>query len=74
MAANGKWNDKNTGPIRAFGRPLVVQAGGLAQLSGERFQLTTAGRKALAAPAAETIQRIYLNISVPENIVELLCY
>ena len=61
------------GPIRAFGWPLVVQAGGLAQLSGARLQLTTAGRKALAAPAAETKQRIYLNSSVPENVVELLC-
>jgi hypothetical protein len=73
VAANSKWNDQNAGPIRAFGWPLVVQAGGLAQLSGERLQLTTAGRKALAAPAAETKQRIYLNSSVPENVVELLC-
>jgi len=27
-------NDQNTGPISAFGWPFVVQAGGLAQLSG----------------------------------------
>jgi hypothetical protein len=59
VAANSKWNDQNAGPIRAFGWPLVVQAGGLAQLSGARLQLTTAGRKALAAPAAETIQTLW---------------
>jgi len=39
---NGKWNDQNAGPIRAFGWPLAVQAGGLAQLSDARLQLTTA--------------------------------
>jgi hypothetical protein len=59
LPVKNKWNDQNAGPIRAFGWPLVIQAGGLAQLSGSRLQLTTAGRKALAAPAAETIQKLW---------------
>jgi len=59
VAANSKWNDQNAGPIRAFGWPLLVQAGGLAQLSGAPLQLTTAGRKALTASAVETIQTLW---------------
>ena len=31
-----KWHDENAGPIRAFAWPLLIQAGGLAQLSGAR--------------------------------------
>ena len=53
------WHDENAGPIRAFAWPLLIQAGGLAQLSGSRLQLTRAGRKALADPAAETIRTIW---------------
>ncbi len=51
--------DENAGPIRAFAWPLLVQAGGLAQLSGTRLQLTRAGRKALAQPAAETLRNLW---------------
>src|SRR5450759_2583579 len=32
--------DENAGPIRAFAWPLLIQAGGLAQLAGTRLQLT----------------------------------
>jgi hypothetical protein len=54
-----KWHDENAGPIRAFAWPLLVQAGGLARLSGSKVQLTTAGRKALSEPAAETIRTLW---------------
>jgi hypothetical protein len=54
-----KWNDENAGPIRAFAWPLLIQAGGLAQLSGSRLQLTRAGRKALGGPAAETVKGLW---------------
>jgi hypothetical protein len=54
-----KWHDENAGPIRAFAWPLLVQAGGLAQLSGSKLQLTKAGRQALFAPPSETIQTIW---------------
>jgi hypothetical protein len=59
VPAKDKWHDENAGPIRAFAWPLLIQAGGLAQLSGTRLQLTKAGRKALGDPAAETLQRLW---------------
>jgi hypothetical protein len=54
-----KRSDENAGPIRAFAWPLIIQAGGLAQLSGSRLQLTKAGRKALGEPAAETLRSLW---------------
>ena len=54
-----EWNDKNAGPIRAFAWPLLIQAGGLAQLSGTRLQLTRAGRKALSDPPALTLRTLW---------------
>ena len=54
-----KWHDENAGPIRSFAWPLLIQAGGLAQLSGSRLQLTRAGRQALVEPAAETLKRVW---------------
>lgn len=44
------------GPIRAFAWPLIVQAAGLAELTGKRLALTPAGRKALTAPPHETLR------------------
>jgi hypothetical protein len=37
-------------PIAAFAWPLILQAGGLAELAGTRLQLTDRGRAALAKP------------------------
>jgi hypothetical protein len=54
-----KWYDENAGPLRAFAWPLLVQAGGLAQLSGSKLQLTKAGRRALAEPAAQTLKTLW---------------
>jgi len=59
LPVKDKWHDENAGPIRAFAWPLLLQAGGLAQLSGSKLQLTKAGRKALAEAAAETIRTIW---------------
>lgn len=59
LPVTNKWDDENTGPIRAFAWPLIVQAGGLAQLSGSKLQLTKVGRKALAEPASETIRNLW---------------
>lgn len=56
LPVKSKWYDENAGPIRAFAWPLLVQAAGLAQLSGSKLQLSGAGRKALSEPAAETIR------------------
>jgi hypothetical protein len=54
-----EWSDENAGPIRAFAWPMLIQAGGLVQLSGKRLQLTKAGRKALAEPAAGSIRTLW---------------
>jgi len=42
--------------IKPFAWPLIVQAAKLAELSGARLRLTTAGRKALAQPAHEVLR------------------
>jgi hypothetical protein len=54
-----KWYDENAGPIRAFAWPLLVQAGGLAQISGSSLQLTKLGRKSLSAPVPEVIRVLW---------------
>jgi len=59
QAPKNEWYDENAGPMRAFAWPLLVQSGGLAQLSGSRLQLTKAGRKALAEPAAQTLKTLW---------------
>lgn len=46
-------------PIAAFAWPLLVQAGGLAELAGGRPQLTDRGRAALAKPTAVTIRQLW---------------
>ncbi|WP_426504354.1 hypothetical protein ACPPVO_43220 [Dactylosporangium sp. McL0621] len=46
-------------PIAAFAWPLLIQAGGLAELAGGRLQLTDRGRGALAKPAATTIRQLW---------------
>jgi len=59
LPVTNKWHDENAGPIRAFAWPLLIQGGGLAQLSGSTLRLTRAGRSALAEPAAETIRTLW---------------
>ncbi len=59
LPVKSKWDDENAGPIRAFAWPLIVQAGGLAQISGSKLQLTKAGRNALSQPAGETLHRLW---------------
>jgi len=59
LPVKSKWHDENAGPIRAFAWPLIMQAGGVAQLSGSKLQLTKAGRKALSEPAAESLSKLW---------------
>lgn len=42
--------------IKAFAWPMIVQAAGLAQKTGDDLALTPAGRKALSKPAAEIVR------------------
>ena len=59
IPVKSKWEDENAGPIRAFAWPLIVQVGGLAELSGTKLRLTKAGRSALSRPAGETLRRLW---------------
>lgn len=70
------WSDENAGPIRAFAWPLLVQAGGLAQLSGTRLQLTKGGRKALSEPAARTLRTLWtkwMNTTILDELARIDC-
>ena len=51
--------ETDAGPIRAFAWPLLLQAGGLAQVNGNRLGLTKAGRQALSTPAYETLKMLW---------------
>ncbi|MEU4174057.1 helicase-associated domain-containing protein [Streptomyces sp. NPDC026589] len=46
-------------PIAAHAWPLLLQAGGLAELSGSKLQLTARGRSALTRPAHDTIRHLW---------------
>jgi hypothetical protein len=46
-------------PIAAFAWPLLLQAGGLAQLAGARLELTGRGRAALAQPSYQTLGALW---------------
>ncbi|CAN5718841.1 hypothetical protein BH10ACT9_BH10ACT9_43830 [soil metagenome] len=45
--------------IASFAWPLLVQAGGLAQLEGTRLRLTPAGRAALTTPPADILRLLW---------------
>jgi hypothetical protein len=73
--ANSGW-DENPGPIRAFAWPMLIQAGGLAQLSGPKLQLTKAGRRALSEPAAGTIRTLWnrwMNTTLLDELSRVEC-
>ncbi|MGB7963920.1 MAG: hypothetical protein WCF12_13325 [Propionicimonas sp.] len=45
--------------ISSYAWPLLIQAGGLAELAGARLQLTARGRKALSAPPHGTVRDLW---------------
>lgn len=53
-----KW-DQEIGPIKAFAWPLLLQAGGLAQVNGSKLALTPAGSKALSAAPEKTLRALW---------------
>ena len=76
VPVKSKWEDENAGPIRAFAWPMLIQAGGLAQLSGTRLELTKAGRKALSEPAAGTIRtlwRKWMGTTILDELARIEC-
>lgn len=53
------YDNPEIGAIKAFAWPLIVQAAGLAELSGKRLQLTSAGQKALSDPPHKTLRTLW---------------
>ncbi|NET38793.1 MAG: hypothetical protein F6K19_43570 [Cyanothece sp. SIO1E1] len=47
------------GYIKPFAWPLLIQAGGLAELKGKKLQLSKAGQKALTQPAEKTLRTLW---------------
>lgn len=45
--------------IRSFAWPVLVQAGSLAEKSGDTLKLTAAGKKALAAPPPDVLRQLW---------------
>jgi hypothetical protein len=45
--------------IRSFAWPVLVQAGGLAEKSGDALRLTAAGKKALTAPPPDVLRKLW---------------
>ncbi|HYN71144.1 MAG TPA: hypothetical protein VES60_01490, partial [Nakamurella sp.] len=46
-------------PIASYGWPLLVQAGGLAQLNGTKLELTPRGRGVVTTPTAPTLRGLW---------------
>jgi hypothetical protein len=55
----GAYDDSSPGPVRAFAWPMLLQAGGLAQLKGNLLTLTRAGRAALSQPPGEVLRALW---------------
>jgi hypothetical protein len=51
--------EQEIGPIKAFAWPLLLQAGKLVELRGNKLALTKAGRVALSKPSPETLRLIW---------------
>ncbi|MGI8801161.1 MAG: hypothetical protein ACR2KV_03170 [Solirubrobacteraceae bacterium] len=64
-------DDADVGAIKAFAWPLLVQAGGLAALSGSRLTLTRAGTRALGEAPAVTLARTWVKWQSTKLIDEL---
>lgn len=45
--------------IKAFAWPVLVQAGGLAEKSGDALALTAAGKRALSAPPPDALRKLW---------------
>jgi hypothetical protein len=69
-------DDESAGPVRAFAWPMIVQAGGLAQIAGSKLELTKAGRKALGEPANATLVHLWkkwLGTTVLDELARVEC-
>jgi hypothetical protein len=53
-----RWH-ADSGPIRAYAWPLIVQAAGLASAAGPKLVLTAAGRRALSQAPSQTLRHAW---------------
>jgi hypothetical protein len=58
-ASESKYDPAADISIKAFAWPVLVQAGGLAEKSGDALKLTAAGKKALTAPPADVLRKLW---------------
>jgi hypothetical protein len=59
-AAEPKYDPSHDIGIRSFAWPVLVQAAGLAEKSGDALKLTAAGKKALTAPAPDILRKLWV--------------
>ena len=58
-ASESKYDPAADISVKAFAWPVLVQAGGLAEKSGDALKLTAAGKKALTAPPADMLRKLW---------------
>jgi hypothetical protein len=58
-ANESKWDPSFDIDIRAFAWPLLVQAAGLAEKSGDTLKLTTAGKRALSMKPPDVLSKLW---------------
>jgi len=58
-ADESKWDPSFDIGIRSFAWPVLVQAGGLAEKSGDALKLTAAGKRAVTAPPPEVLRKLW---------------
>ena len=58
-AASERPVNESIDPIRSFAWPLLVQAAGLADVSGKRLTLSKAGRRAITDPPEKTLKKLW---------------
>jgi len=54
-----EYDDTDIGPIKGFAWPMILQVGGLAELSGKKLKLTPAGQKALTSNTADVLRSLW---------------
>ncbi len=58
-ADESKWDPSFDLGVRAFAWPVLVQAGGLAEKSGDALKLTAAGKKALTTTPPDVLRKLW---------------
>ena len=59
-ADESKWDPSFDVGIRTFAWPVLVQAGGLAEKSGDALKLTAAGKRAVTAPPPDVLRKLWV--------------